>query len=156
MSCFPLVALYLHKFQMTRLPIYSEQEGIMPINKLYGGGIALMGKALDLRSEKQGLIQSNIANMETPGYRVQDFSFSKVMEGVMLDQEGLRRTSAKHLGVDPLEAGKSREFASEDRPVDMEEEMLKLSENQLMYEVTTRILAKKFEGLKFAIDEGGK
>ncbi len=39
----------------------------MPINKLFAGGLAQMSKALDLRSQKQNLIQSNIANMETPG-----------------------------------------------------------------------------------------
>ena len=128
----------------------------MPINKLYGGNIALMGKALDLRTEKQGLIQSNVANMETPGYKVQDFSFDKVMKSVMTGQAEMRRTHAKHLDVDPVEVSRRREFSSEERPVDLDEEMLKLSENQLMYEVTTRILSKKFEGLKFAIDEGGK
>lgn len=128
----------------------------MPINKLYGGNIALMGKALDLRTEKQGLIQSNVANMETPGYKVQDFSFDKVMKSVMTGQEEMRRTHTKHLGVDPVEVSRRREFASEERPVDLDEEMLKLSENQLMYEVTTRILSKKFDGLKYAIDEGGK
>ncbi|MDZ7641962.1 MAG: hypothetical protein U5J62_08080 [Desulfurivibrio sp.] len=34
--------------------------------------------------------------------------------------------------------------------------MLKLSENQLMYQATSQLIAKKFEGLRQVIDEGGK
>ena len=128
----------------------------MPINNLYGGSIAAMRQALNLRAEKQGLIQSNIANQETPGYIAQDFSFAKVMERTMTGLGDLQRTNAKHLTVDPVEATKSGEFAKEARPVDLDEEMVKLSENQLMYQVTTRLISKKFEGLRFAIDEGGK
>lgn len=128
----------------------------MPINKLYSGSIATMRQALDLRMEKQGLIQSNIANQETPGYTAQDFSFAKVMERTMNGVGDLHRTNAKHLTVDPVEATKSGEYAKEARPVDLDEEMVKLAENQLMYQVTTRLIAKKFEGLRYVIDEGGK
>jgi len=128
----------------------------MPINKIFGGNIALMEKALDLRQERQGLIQSNIANAQTPGYVRQDFSFATVMERVQEGREELARTHAKHLTVDPVAAAKGRQFTGEPRPVDLDEEMLNLSENQLMYQVTARLIAKKFESLKFAIDEGGK
>ncbi len=128
----------------------------MPVNKLYGGSIAMMRQALDLRLEKQGLIQSNIANQQTPGYTTQDFSFAKVMERTMSGQGDLVRTNAKHLTVDPMAATKSGEFGKEGRPVDLDEEMVKLSENQLMYQVTTRLITKKFETLQYAIDEGGK
>lgn len=128
----------------------------MPINKLYGGVVALSSKALDVRSERQGLIQSNIANLETPGYKAQDFSFEKVMGNLMTGKGELHRTHPNHLAIDSVQVSESMEFFSEDRPVDLDEEMLKLSENQLMYQVASRIITKKFEGLKYAIDEGGK
>lgn len=128
----------------------------MPINKLYGGGVETMRTALNLRSERQGLIQSNVANMETPGYKVQDFDFKKVMETVMTGQGELARTHAGHLSMDAVEVSKSRDFKQEERPVDLDEEMVKLSQNQLMYQITTRLVSKKFEGLRYAIDEGGK
>ncbi len=128
----------------------------MPINKLYGGNIALTAKALDLTSEKQGLIQSNIANMETPGYKVQDFSFERVMKTVMTRKGQLERTHPGHIELDPLEVERSLGVSEEPRPVDLDEEMLKLSENQLMYQIGTKIISKKFEGLRYVIDEGGK
>lgn len=128
----------------------------MPINKIFGGGIAMAGNALDIRMEKQGLIQSNIANIETPGYTVKDFSFKNVMESVMTGRGELNRTNSRHIGLDPLDVSESLEFLNEARPVDLDEEMQKLAENQLMYQVTARILTKKFEGIKLAIEEGSK
>ena len=127
----------------------------MPINKLYTDSMATIEKALAVRSERQGLIQSNIANMETPGYKSQDFSFAKVMESTV-GSGHLSRTNSKHIQLDPVELGKSREFYKEERPVDLDEEMMKLSENQLMYEIAAKLMAKKFEGLKYAIDEASK
>ena len=125
-------------------------------NKLFGGLVETGRQALNIRYERQGLIQSNIANIETPGYHVQDFPFEKVMSNVMRDQGNLSLTHKKHMNLDPVDASEAMEFVSEDRPVDLDEEMLKLSENQLMYQVATKIMSKKFEGLKLAIDEGGK
>jgi flagellar basal-body rod protein FlgB len=60
------------------------------------------------------------------------------------------------MDLDPVDAGIRREFSKENRPVDLDEEMIKLSENQLMYEIAAKIMGKKFDGLKYAIDEGGK
>jgi len=128
----------------------------MPINKLYSGGMPVLERALNVRMEKQGLIQSNIANLETPGYSVQDFSFEDVMASVKNTSGQVMRTNSKHMALDPIEMSQSRQFTNENRPVDLDEEMMKLSENQLMYEVTARLIAKKMEGLKYAIDEGGK
>lgn len=128
----------------------------MPINKIFGGVMPTLEQSLNVRMEKQGLVQSNIANLETPGYSVQDFSFKDVMNTVMHDSGQVARTHKKHIALDPVEVSGSRNFTNENRPVDLDEEMMKLSENQLMYEVTTRLMTKKFEGIKYAIDEGGK
>ena len=128
----------------------------MPVNKLFGGTVDLMRQALNVRMERQGLIQSNVANYETPGYKVQDLNFDRVMESVMQGQGQLSLTNKKHVQLDALEVSKTREFSEEPRPVDLDEEMVKLSENQLMYQITTRLVAKKLEGMRYAIDEGGK
>lgn len=127
----------------------------MPVNKLFGGGVALLGKALDLRAQRQGMIQSNIANMETPGYTVQELPFAKVMAKVQAGNGELARTHPGHLAVDPVQAAGSLEVG-EKRPVDLDEEMVKLSENQLMYQVTAKMVTKRFEMMQYAIDEGGK
>jgi flagellar basal-body rod protein FlgB len=133
-----------------------RREKIMPINKIFGGTISLTGRALDLRMERQGLIQSNIANMETPGYRMQDLPFARLMANAASGQGTLARTNPGHIAARPGDAAASNHFSEEDRPVDLDEEMVKLAENQLMYQIAARIAGKKFEGLHHAIDEAGK
>ena len=128
----------------------------MPINKLFDGNVEIMRQALTLRQERQGLIQSNIANNETPGYMEQDFNFAKVMQSVMTGQGELARTNKAHMQLDAMEASRTREFTNDKRPVDMDEEMVKMAENQLMYQVITKSIGKKFDKLRYAIDEGGK
>jgi len=149
------VASYLHK-SGNGAWYNNHREDVMPVNKLFGGGIALLGKALDLRAQRQGLIQSNIANMETPGYTGQDFPFAKVMAKVQSGSGELVRTNPGHLAVEPGQTDGSLAATGDKRPVDLDEEMVKLSENQLMYQVTAKLVAKRFEAMQYAIDEGGK
>lgn len=125
-------------------------------NKLFGGVIETSRQALNVRMERQGLIQSNVANIETPGYQVQDFSFAAVMKNAMLQRGRLAQTNERHIGLDPVAVSTSLEFSREARPVDLDEEMQKLAENQLMFQTVTKILGARFEGMKLAIDEGGK
>jgi len=115
-----------------------------------------MRKALSLRHERQGLIQSNVANYETPGYAEQDFNFARVMQSAMSGQGELARTDQKHLKLDAVESGKAKEFISEKRPVDLDLEMVKMAENQLMFQAIAQAIGKKFETMRYAIDEGGK
>jgi flagellar basal-body rod protein FlgB len=125
-------------------------------DKLFGRTLDIGAQALNLRMARQGLIQSNIANMETPGYNRQDFSFTDAMQSVMQNQGQLARTNNRHIALDPLDISENISPAAEKRPVDLDEEMLNLSQNQLMYRVTTKIISKQFAGLQYAIDEGGK
>ncbi len=128
----------------------------MPIDKLFGGSIEVMHQALNVRNQRQGLIQSNIANLETPGYKMQDIPFERVMQRAINGQGELARTHRGHLAIDPVEMARVSQFRGEQRPVDLDEEMLKLSENQLMYQVASQLIGKKFDGLRHVIDEGAK
>jgi len=40
--------------------------------------------------------------------------------------------------------------------VDLDQEMVKMAENQLMFQVLAKSIGKKFDSLRYAIDEGGK
>lgn len=124
--------------------------------KLFGGAFRVSGEAMDLLAKRQGLIQSNIANIDTPGYHVQELPFAKVMAATAQNRGQLARTDNRHLQLDPVAMGKSLGVRSERRPVDIDDEMFKLSENQLHYQVAAKIIAKKIEGMRYAIDEGGK
>ena len=122
-------------------------------NKLFGGIIPSSRLALDARMERQGLLQSNVANIETPGYTGQDFSFSAVMKNAMLNRGKLAQTNERHLGLDPVSVSESLELSRDKRPVDLDEEMQKLAENQLMFQVTSKILGISVRTLRNKLNE---
>jgi len=117
--------------------------------------------ALKLRSLKHNLITSNIANVDTPGYRRQDIPFDKVMQSYLTQERMLNTTHPKHR---PFRTRDLREPISTYQPKDLgtpnnvsvEEEMTAMVENQLLYESTVQALVKELERLKEIISEGGK
>ena len=50
------------------------------------GMIQTMDRGLTLASQRQSLIASNLANLDTPGYRTRDFSFEGAMKAAIAGQ----------------------------------------------------------------------
>lgn len=50
------------------------------------GMIQSMDRSLTLASQRQTLIASNLANLDTPGYRTRDFSFEGAMKSALAGQ----------------------------------------------------------------------
>lgn len=126
----------------------------------------LLERTLDLRSGRQRVIASNLANEETPGYRASELTF---MDQLQSAHKGrlpivLAATQPRHFGLRGAEGvqavtGKLNEVPAGDIPLDansvnLELEMAKLSENVMQYNAAATILAKKFSGLLSAIREG--
>ncbi len=137
---------------------------------IFGPVVDIMGKALSLRAKRNAAISSNIANIDTPGYKAKDINFEQVMESYLKDKglkkegEGqadipLRTTNGRHITSRPRLVRPSLEQSTEKgvpNNVDLDEEMARLSKNNIEYQLTTQMLIKKFEILKTAITEGGK
>lgn len=128
---------------------------------LFGGTINLLGRSLDIRSMRHNLISSNIANQETPGYKAVDIDFKTALstaEGEPLpltrsDELHARGTSGGSAGtVSVQEAGVDEGY--DKNSVNIEKEMAKMAENTLMYNAAADILARKFNGLEYAVREG--
>jgi hypothetical protein len=79
-----------------------------------------------------------------PGPRIHDPSSS-------YSPEGFCRLRREVQGI--LEERASRGASSDGNSVDMEVEMGKLAENQILFNASIQILSKKFEGLKYAVKE---
>ena len=123
----------------------------------------LLERTLDLRSARQRVIASNLANEETPGYRASELTF---MDQLHSAHKGrlpivLAATQSKHFGTRGPQGvqavtGKLGEVPAGDLPLDansvnLELEMAKLSENVMQYNAAATILAAKFRGLLSAI-----
>jgi flagellar basal-body rod protein FlgB len=128
--------------------------------------MGLLQRSLDLRSARQRVITSNLANEETPGYRASELTF---MDQLQSAQKGrlpivMAATQSRHLGLHGPQgiqavAGKLSEVPAGDLPLDansvnLELEMAKLSENAMHYNAAATILAKRFQGLLNVIREG--
>ena len=134
-------------------------------NGLFDKTISLLGNSLDLRAARNKLLASNIANQETPGYRAVDINFEDELrkkQGAAMAAP-LARTDTAHLipvreaGVSPAVVERSTDTESYDRnSVGIEGEMVKLSENSMMYNASARMLKGKFNLLMTAIKEGGR
>lgn len=61
--------------------------------------ISAMDRSMTLASQRMGLIASNLANIDTPGYRTRDFSFQEALKQELgrMDGNGLPMTRT-HLG----------------------------------------------------------
>ncbi|MFN3406341.1 MAG: flagellar basal body rod protein FlgB [Caldimicrobium sp.] len=117
--------------------------------------------SLKLRSIRHQFISSNIANVDTPGYRRKDLPFEKIMESYLSSERALKTTREKHISFRDraLERWGREDFSSTlgtPNNVSLEEEMVILTENQLLYETTLQALSKELERLKEIITEGGK
>lgn len=117
--------------------------------------------SLRLRTERHQLLASNIANVDTPGYRRKDLPFEKIMESYLKQERALKITRPKHI---PFREKTLEEIIKKYEPstlgtpnnVTLEEEISALTENQLLYESTLQALAKELERLKEIITEGGR
>ena len=137
----------------------------MDISKIYGGNIDIFKKVLDLRSEKHNIISSNIANIDTPNYKSVDISFEEQLRSAADSDsgKGLKKTHDNHLTGDLKNIEKvSPEIIIDNSPsgidgnnVNIDKEVTNMAENTIMYNAVAQLILKKFEGLKYAIDQGG-
>lgn len=126
----------------------------------------LLGKVLDLRQQNQQVIASNIAHSVTPGYAPAKMSFEGDLKQA-LERQGTR-ISATHPGHIPLAGGAGaleqvqgritrtpdQTGAGDRNGVRLDQEMLGLAENQLLYEAASQMLSKKLGQMKYVAGDG--
>lgn len=112
---------------------------------------SLLEKMLDVSSVKHKVIASNIANVNTPGYKRMEVSFADQLEKAMKDT-----SSGKFNAVQPkivvskdMPIGNAR---SDGNTVNIDKEIATLMENAESYNIYSQLLAKKIELTKSAIE----
>ncbi len=107
-------------------------------------------EALVLRSERQRLIASNIANADTPGYVAREMDFASALRqatGSGAASAGLQNSAAGHLpGLNGGRATADLRYAAPSQTnldrntVDMDRERASFVDNSLKYEATLRFI----------------
>lgn len=141
----------------------------MQIEGIFSNTIDLLGKSVDLRAKNQNLISSNIANAETPNFVPKTLAFDDELQSALKNRSNRQHPSAaphqRHIPV--RNAGSTLQSVSgkiletpakspgkDGNAVEIENEMGKMAENQIMFNASVQLLTKKFEGLRSAIREG--
>ena len=109
--------------------------------------IRSLGKFLDVSAFRTGLITSNLANIDTPGYRARDINFRQELE---------RADSSLQLAEFTPAAREVRGLASrpDGNDVSLEREGLLLAETQLCFQIGVQVLKMHFHEIASAINEG--
>ena len=97
-------------------------------------------KYMDLLSARQRLVASNIANADTPGYKAKDISFQKEMEKAAA-MEKADGTEGK-TDFDIYESATTMPNR-DGNTVNVNIEMAKVAENNLIYDTAVQLIAMK-------------
>ena len=111
----------------------------------------LLEKMLDVSSVKHKVIANNIANVNTPGYKKMEVSFSDQLEKA-LNESAMNKFDTLQPKIVISKEDTSETARNDGNNVDMDKEVSSLVKNTLTYSIYTQLLAKKYEGIKSAIE----
>lgn len=125
--------------------------------------IQTMDRGLTLASKRQTLIASNLANLDTPGYRTRDFSFEGAMKSALDGQSSpnsLKTTHPMHLQgsgsdvlpptTDPLRPNAERNDGND---VSLDRENMLLTRTQTTYQSASTFMQVELRKLYSLIRE---
>ena len=110
-------------------------------------------KSLDALWKRANAISDNISNSDTPGYQVKTVSFENQLKSALADNS----ISANELSsINPTVNVSDAVLSSDGNGVDIEQQMVELTRNQLQYSYLERALTDNLALLKSAASEGRK
>lgn len=122
----------------------------------YDSVINRLAADLDNRVKRNQLIASNVANVDTPGYKARDLKFDRILADTM-DGINMKRTDARHMG-DSSGTARVNEVVEDPNPgrpdgnnVNIDQEMLNLTQNNIQYNVSVHLMSKKLKLIHDAI-----
>ncbi len=119
--------------------------------------------ALTLRSQRAGVLASNLANADTPGFKARDFDFRAALANATAGAEGgMRRTHGAHFDEAGNRAGEagnqpplgyrvSTQPSVDGNTVDLQTERAAFTDNAVRYQATLNLLQSRIQGLRTAL-----
>lgn len=102
--------------------------------------IKLLSQAMDAYSLRQKMTASNIANIDTPGYKKLSVSF----------EEELQQAEQLQNPIQQLHQVEARVVQTDSKPI-LEEEMMEMADTQMRIQLVTRALRENFEQIRTGI-----
>lgn len=129
--------------------------------------IQMMDRSMTLASQRQALIASNLANIDTPGYHTRDFSFEAALKASLAEENGqqspseLARTNPMHFQAVPdsglaLDSGSSDSLQpdaerNDGNDVSLDREDMLLARTQITYQNASNFMQLELRKLFFLI-----
>ncbi|MBA4393394.1 MAG: flagellar basal body rod protein FlgB [Desulfobacca sp.] len=117
-------------------------------------GFQILEQILKTSTFRHKLLASNIANVDTPGYKAKDVTFKEAINNHSMK---LNQTSSNHISGSNLPKEVGGMTAVERTPWDdgntvaLDMELANMTENALLYQAGVTLLTKKFQMYKTAI-----
>ena len=124
--------------------------------KTIEGHLKVHAEALALRSQRNEILASNIANAATPNFKAKDLDFEQMLNSKM----GFGKVNISHkrhfeMSIGPNEQGvKFRQNITpsmDGNTVELHVEQMQFSENVMKYQTSLEFLNRKISGLMSAI-----
>ncbi|MCK9224687.1 MAG: flagellar basal body rod protein FlgB [Candidatus Muirbacterium halophilum] len=127
--------------------------------------LRLLEQGLDCASFRHRIISNNIANVDTPGFKISGVKFEDKLRKVLND-DGIKgvRTHANHMPVGLPQYNEvipqkimftDTNYRNDKNNVDIDVEMAKMSKNSIYYEACITRTNSFFTNLDEAITKGG-
>jgi len=120
-------------------------------------------KAISIAQQRNAVITSNISNLDTPGYKPKDINFKSELARALETnyKKDLARTDPRHIsmqmnGDQMIEPYEEQGEWNGYNWADIDSEMTKLTENNLVYRTAVEALLRKMKLMKEVISEGGR
>ena len=120
--------------------------------------IAPYQRALDFHLERHNLLASNVAHVDTPGYKPKDMERTDAVSefGAILET-ALERPNERHIPVTGAGGPEGRVFqdlsaggGADGNFVSLDREAAKLAANQLRYDIVSVLVSSELQGLMSA------
>ena len=124
------------------------------MESLFGKTFNLLSIMMDYRSERNKVIASNISNLDSADYKTADYVFKENLRRAVDLKVRLSQTNEKHFPNAKDEFTRNDfKLVKSDEKANLDKEMTNLAENQLMYNLSAELLARKFRGIKNILTE---
>ena len=122
-------------------------------------GLDKIGRGLDASWTKNEVISSNIANIDTPGYKRKQAVFGDLLNKEISSSK-LKTTRTKHMQIEVNTSGVSvttdlstANMRTDENNVNIDDEMSELAKNQIYYNVLSQRATGEINKLRSAIQE---
>ncbi len=130
------------------------------MSNLFQGVDALQG-SLAYHLRRHNVLSSNIANVDTPGFKAQEM-IREVVDGRNGGRLSLAATNRAHVGASTgaakarvkVEVDPTEPAGPDGNSVSLEREMAKMAANDLRYEGAVKFVSHRFAMLKYAANDG--